>query len=436
MNHPEIQDLTALAYGLVEGPERAAMLSHLQECPSCHELYESYRNEQSLVREVIVRDARCGAAEARALQATLQALNDADAPSAPALPGPGRGRWLWVANAAAALVIGCALFFVLRPAEPEVLNVAEARRAPGTMLEGEPLVATETGWKAADAVPCDQWVRAGGSRPLRMTFSDGASAEFDGDTVFRVQLDAAKGQPVVCLLSGSGRVSSAQGGEGIVVCAGDSRFVPLPGARIEVTAEADADGAEQLWSWSSAAQVRARAVGGQVVFVPRQPGYRILPMQEGEALELEGGVLRMSGEHEQMARLVAGASRGNAEEAAEMRRRLEEAMAMTAELEDLHSQLLRQRDELQVRIEMRVLNPRGGDAEDECDNTPRFVHVVPGRLMFCVLQDDDGYTAVVSDVQQRKQMSYHAGTLKELRENLPENLREYLDGAPDEKRGE
>src|SRR5687767_4173085 len=78
MQHPFEHDITALAYDLVEGAERDTLLEHLASCDQCRALYDGYRDEQVTVRDAIVRDARSGAAEAKALETTLRFLDGAE----------------------------------------------------------------------------------------------------------------------------------------------------------------------------------------------------------------------------------------------------------------------------------------------------------------------------------------------------------------------
>ena len=63
MQHPEDHDITALAYDLIEGPEREALLGHLAECDRCRAVYDSYRDEQVAVREAIVHPSQEGVEE-------------------------------------------------------------------------------------------------------------------------------------------------------------------------------------------------------------------------------------------------------------------------------------------------------------------------------------------------------------------------------------
>ena len=124
--HPEPHDLTALAYGLVEAPERDARLEHLAACASCRDAYDGMREEQTAVREAVIRDARSGPAEARALERTLLMLEGATIPS-PKTGGILR-LFAWPMRVAALIVLAAGLLFLLKPEpEPSRIQVAEPR---------------------------------------------------------------------------------------------------------------------------------------------------------------------------------------------------------------------------------------------------------------------------------------------------------------------
>ena len=239
MQHPEAHDLTALAYGMIEGPEREQLLEHVSTCDACRELYDSFRTEQADVRDSIMRDARSGASEARALEATLGMLKAIDTPAP-------RGRllripmWFIAAEVAAVLAVAIALLFVLKPSDdPELVPVADAARAPANVDGGVVYVSDRKGdWLPADGVPLDEVVKAGDGQILRLTMADGSRAVLEPGSLFRVGYDTVNhGRPLVYLLSGDGEIDTADAPENVFVLAGETGFLAMPNARWLSTAQ-------------------------------------------------------------------------------------------------------------------------------------------------------------------------------------------------------
>ncbi|MCC7510989.1 MAG: FecR domain-containing protein [Planctomycetes bacterium] len=286
MQHPEPHDLTALAYDLVEGAERETLLKHLAECDQCRATYDSFRHEQTLVRDAIVRDARSGPAEARALERTLLMLGAQGEESAPA-----RGKllslplWLWAAQAAAMLLVAVGLFFILRPeAEPDVIPVADTNRA-AAVESGIALVSDNSGnWRQAEAVPFDAWTKAG--EELTIQLLDGSSAVLQADAIFNITYEADMKTPILNVLDGRGFISAA-GDAQLLVRTGDTRLHALPGAQVLVTSEGEADwssNAQSLRSWTLPRNAQAEVKHGDVLVVPGSRKFSSVALRNGESM--------------------------------------------------------------------------------------------------------------------------------------------------------
>jgi hypothetical protein len=276
MQHPEAHDLTALAYGMIEGPEREQLLAHLSTCDACRELYDSFRTEQADVRDSIMRDARSGASEARALEATLGMLKAIDTPAP-------RGRllripmWFIAAEVAAVLAVAVALLFVLKPSDdPELVPVADAARAPANVDGGVVYVSDRKGdWLPADGVPLDEIVKAGDGQILRLTMADGSRAVLEPGSLFRVGYDTINhGRPLVYLLSGDGEIDTADAPENVFVLAGETGFLAMPNARFALKLERE--------NTAMPARVMAQVMNGDVVAWPEHAGFTPVAMQHGE----------------------------------------------------------------------------------------------------------------------------------------------------------
>jgi len=283
MQHPFEHDITALAYDMVEGSERETLLAHLAECDACRALYDSYRDEQVAVREAIVRDARSGAAEAAALERTLRMLGGEQAAR------PARGRlfplWLIAGELAAMLVVGLGLFFILKPGDEtpdDVIRVSEADRAPAEVESGVAYLQDSTGeWREADAVPVDQWVRTG-PETFSIRLSTGSRAEMQPDSVFRISLESAEGEPVVYMLRGDGVIDTSGVAYDTLVRSGNTAFYAMPDAKLALNCESNAG---VLRSWSAADSVRAQVLDGDVVLWSDSEPVSHLPLKAGESVE-------------------------------------------------------------------------------------------------------------------------------------------------------
>ncbi|MEZ5991920.1 MAG: hypothetical protein R3E76_06170 [Planctomycetota bacterium] len=296
MQHPEDHDITALAYDLIEGAEREALLEHLSECDACRALYDNYRDEQSVVREAIVRDARSGAAEAKALENTLKMLGAIAPTEDTDIAENKRGRllhmpvWVIAGQVAALLAVAAGLFFIMKPAPVEApaddaITVAEIDRAPASVDEGVVYVRdTEGDWKQADAMPMDEWVMAGDSKVLTFTMANGSKAELQPNAVFRIARNGGNGDPIVYLLHGNGVIDTRNVAGEIEVQAGEANFLTMPGARVQLECLGEAD-RESPRSWSRATYVGAQVLDGEVGDVVVTSNQRGLPLQNGERVE-------------------------------------------------------------------------------------------------------------------------------------------------------
>lgn len=280
MQHPEPHDLTALAYDLLEGPEREQLLTHLSRCDTCRATYDSFREEQALVRDAIVRDARSGPAEARALERTLVMLGaQSETVAKPQAKLIALPAWVWAAQAAAIVVVALTLFFVFRPVEPEFLPVAENRRG-ADVRSGTALVVDNGVWKPAEAVPYDTWTKAGNE--LTIELPDGGQATLAADSVFSIALDATVNAPVLTVLAGRGEVHADA--KQLLVRTGDARIHMLPGGRLLITVEGDAGDAAALRSWSMPRDARTQVKQGDALVVPASRRYGSIALRDGESL--------------------------------------------------------------------------------------------------------------------------------------------------------
>ena len=283
MQHPEPHDITALAYGLIEGTERETLLTHVSECDACRAVYDSYREEQAGVRNSIMHDARSGAAEAKALESTLKMLGGFEE-AKPRGRLLGLPRWVLVAEVAAMLAVAVGLFFILKPDnEPEVVPIAEELRAPAKVDGGVVYVSDRQGeWKPADGVPEDEWVMAGSEGPLLLTMENGSQAKIEPSGVFRVGRDGVSRQLMVQILRGNGVIDTADMTENMFVRSGDAGFYAMPQARFSISSETD----DAKWrSWTQATRVHATVNSGDVVLWPEGRQYNKLPLQSGDKVE-------------------------------------------------------------------------------------------------------------------------------------------------------
>ncbi|MCF6228026.1 MAG: hypothetical protein L3J82_05055 [Planctomycetes bacterium] len=304
--HPELHDLTALAYDMIEGTERDKLLEHLAECNSCRDIFDSYRDEQALVRDVIVEDARSGPAEAAALQKTLSILAELDgeseAPKGKLIKFPA----LRVATEVAAVaVVAVGLFLFLKPSvetSPEtaletvadskirkIRKIAEEVKAPVEVNEGTVLVGNDSGeWQAASAIPADEWVMVGG-QALSFTQANGSRATASNGTVFRISVDETRsGEPMIYLLHGDIKIDASSP---VMLQAGNQgHFYALAGSEVSVSAVAK----ERNWASDSRLLRRMKAQrnfevvsqSGSVFYMPLNKANRSVVMHGGERLKV------------------------------------------------------------------------------------------------------------------------------------------------------
>ncbi|MHC4839698.1 MAG: anti-sigma factor family protein [Planctomycetota bacterium] len=298
--HPELHDLTALAYDMIEGSERGEMLEHLSECESCREYYDSYRDEQALVRDVVVEDARSGPAEASALQKTLTLLAELDGDeTAPEVEAAASGKLLrlpalWIAaEIAAVAIVAVGLFMFLKPdgadvsGTPEIKTIADEVKAPVEVRDGTVLVGNDSGeWEAASAIPADEWVMVG-DNALSFTQANGALATASSGAVFRISVDEIhSGEPIIYVLHGDVAVDALAP---VTLRAGDQGyFYAMPGSAMKISATA----AEHNWTNDSRYLRRAKALrsmevkseDGKVVFSPISKANRMVVFEGGESV--------------------------------------------------------------------------------------------------------------------------------------------------------
>jgi hypothetical protein len=292
--HPDPENLTALAYGLITGPEREELLEHLSECDDCRALYDSYREESRLVGRAVLTDAHNELANARALERTLLALESAaeDASEKPQGRVVRMPLWAKLSQVAALLVLCAGLLLVFsnrgEDGDTGVIPVAQERRAPASVQDGVVYVPDHEGdWKQAEAVPLDEWVKAGeGSLVLRLV--DGSEARLSGNAVFRVALDfPGEGGPVVQILHGDGHILGNE--SRVKVQTGNFTFHTLPGSELNISCVAEQEllqDARNLRTWTLPRGFNANVGVGDVVFSSNVRDMLVdWPMQLGESIE-------------------------------------------------------------------------------------------------------------------------------------------------------
>jgi len=440
MQHPEEHDITALAYDLVEGAERESLLTHLAECDACRAVYDTYRDEQASVREAIVRDARSGAAEAKALENTLRMLGALEAET----PTEKRGRllrlprWVLVAEVAAVLAVAVGLFFIIKPGDSgeDVLPIAEADRAPATVDQGVVYARNTDGeWKPAEALPMDEWVMAGDAKRLSFTLADGSKVQLEQGAVFRIALENGEaGKPVVYMLHGNGELDSA------VVRAGETGFYALPGARIRLECESGEVGPRNLRAWSSPRRVNAQVLDGDVVLKASRRGFGYVPLKNGEKVEWDADsfhVIEADGEELQIGVQVWYSKDGEPDDTVLLN---EEAMRkhferMRPRIEEFEKRMREHNGERMrdVRQEMQELELflRGMQFEIEQSGVHDVVLLVVDGSTLQVTTDGKSLSATVQE--KRSSVTYKATTPEDLRELLPARFREPFDGIQFER---
>jgi hypothetical protein len=418
MQHPETHDITALAYGLIEGPEREALLTHLSECDDCRAVYDSYREEQASVRDAIVRDARSGAAEASALESTLRMLGGLDSvkPRGRLLRLP---RWVLVAEVAAVLAVAVGLFFILRPdTEPEFVPIAEELRAPATVDGGVVYVSDRQGeWKPAEAVPEDEWVMAGGEHELALSLADGSRATIQPGGVFRIGRDA-DALLTVHILRGNGVIDSGDAGSKLFVRSGDAGFFAFPHARLSIVSEAAGD-ARVFRAWDMPGRVNAAVQSGNVVLWPESGGYGKLPLRIGDLVEWTPRDLKVTSSSGQTLPVHMDAEGG--------------ADAYTVAMRDIEPRLAefrRQLEALPFAGNRRMLELRRHflvplEASDGRDTTT--IVVTDGHSTRTVEVSTDGRTFRVAITDGDLRSSFEGSDLESLKPSVPGNIRKLLD---------
>lgn len=352
MQHPEPHDLTALAYDLVEGPEREQLLTHLAACDACRAIYDSFREEQALVRDAIVRDARSGPAEARALERTLVMLGaqgtEEAAPRARRIALP---LWAWAAQAAAMVVVALTLFFVLTPSEPDVLPVAENLRG-ADVRTGTALVADNGAWKQAEAVPYDVWTRAGDQ--LTIELPEGGHATLAPDSVFNIAMDATVNAPVLTVLAGNGEVHAAS--HQLLVRTGDARIHTMPGGQLVFMAQGDAGDAAALRSWSMPKDAQATVAQGYVLVVPGSRRYGSVALRGGESMRWTPDNFEARNAKGDVLDLAFTSQRfSNSEDVQHFERQIQELILRLDEVADKHDKLKSEQWFLQNKEQWRAL---------------------------------------------------------------------------------
>lgn len=437
MQHPEEHNITALAYDLIEGAERESLLTHMAECDACRAVYDAYRDEQASVREAIVRDARSGASEARALENTLRMLGAIETTA----PAEKRGRmiqlprWVLVAEVAAVLAVAVGLFFIIKPGESaeEVLPVAELDRAPAEVQQGVVYTRDTDGeWKPAEALPMDEWVMAGDSRQLSFTLADGSKVQLEQGSVFRIALENGQdGAPVVIMLHGKGELDSA------AVRAGETGFYALPGARIRLECDSGDATPRNLRAWSSPRRVNAQVLDGDVVLKASQRGFGYVPLKNGEKVEWDADkfhVIEADGGELQIGVQVWQARDGAPDEQFEaamrkhferVRPRLEDFEKRMREHEGDHPQRMRR---LHADMQELELFLRGMQIEIEIQQkVDDLVVIEVDGSTLRVTTDGKTISATV------RNGTYQAATPEALREMLPVKYQEHFDGVKFER---
>lgn len=427
--HPEPHDLTALAYDMIEGPQRDELLEHLAVCDACRATYDSYRDEQVIVRDAILRDARSGASEAAALERTLQAIAGSE-------PAPA-GRvyrlrwWLLAGEAAAVALIGVGLFFFMKPDSPDgtlpaaVVPIAEQRRAPATVSTGSFLVPEEGQWRPASALPMDSWVMAG-PEALSLALPDGSVADLDGNAVFRIVLDDFDGSLALTMLDGNGRLRAGQSLPATRIRAGEAGFQVLPGSAVQLVCES----ADESWranpdvllSWSRPSRVQGQVATGEVVLLPQGRNLRAVPMHQGEVVRWTPAGFEGGGENDVIRFMYAGSGEDM------------QAMVMIRErIDDMRTRL----GELGEKQEMyRVFLKRlEGEWSTQWDAGPQQVEVRIATPMTRRSIEADGMKLELSSTSRQhwakltrdgKTTEYTAYTEEDLLKQLPEEARKLL----------
>lgn len=445
--HPELHDLTALAYDMIEGTERNELLEHLAECNSCRDIFDSYRDEQALVRDVIVEDARSGPAEAAALQKTLSLLAELDGDAEEPESKASKGKLikfpaLRVATEVAAIaVVAVGLFLFLKPSvetSPEtafetvadskiikIRKIAEEVKAPVEVNEGTVLVGNDSGeWQAASAIPADEWVMVGG-QALSFTQANGSRATASNGAVFRISVDETRsGEPMIYLLHGDIKINASSP---VMLQAGNQgHFYALAGSEVSVSAVAK----EHNWASDSRLLRRMKAQrnfevvsqSGSVFYMPLNKANRSVFMHGGERLKVgQEGSFWYGGNEDNSSKIsieisLFGSELGLLEEDGQrMKLALKELeMLRNHELEFL-------KESLHADMKNLIIQLDGNSSHLE---SKKFIpqQTFGGKTM--AVRGSSGFTVIVTVNGQPKM--YRGKTKAEVLKQLPEDQRAFV----------
>lgn len=275
MNHPLPHDLTALAYGMVEAEERNKLLEHVHLCDDCRALYDSYLEEQALVRDSLFRDARSGPAEARALERTLHVLNGEPQPVL-----KDRWRifhmvtWQFVGKAAAIIVVALGLMVILLRPDPDApIQIASELQAQARVVSGSLMVPADGNWRPAADVPAQDWVMSSGAETLVLELPQGSQFTAEPGTVFRFVSGQGLELPSICVLHGTGEMRASEESFGVPLWSGEGEFLPLASCIVRYSAEFKGaetwrSNAYAVRAYERPSSVRLRLSSGRGVFLP------------------------------------------------------------------------------------------------------------------------------------------------------------------------
>jgi len=447
MNHPQLHDLTALAYNMVEGTEREQLLEHVNHCDACREVYDSYMEEQALVRDVLFRDARSGPAEARALEKTLLALAEADADTSR------RGRifriitWPVVAQVAAVLVLALGLMVFLKPpAKPdpnEVIAILPENQAPGRVVSGELMVPAQGQWQRADAMPANEWVMSTGQAPLTLAFPGGATASLDPQCVFRLSTDEGESQPVLYMLHGNGSYVAGDKPDVFCVRWRDGEFVPMAGAQIQFDARyAESSSwqpdAQAVRGWMAAKSMNVHVKDGKGIYLPVRGGMMPGVLVAGEGLDFgpDRARLMRDGKKDFELLIEIDVSAGTQSQFDLLRVRMADIKTGSQKVDE---QLRRRLEEAQRMANAFEFRPVGGKGQSvimrkvEVDNARKTAEVRKDGLHVIVEGEPEGLWSVTvfrdSGLPEPEFSSFQRRDINSLRKELPDDVRDMFDQA-------
>ncbi|MBZ0137091.1 MAG: hypothetical protein K8I27_12030 [Planctomycetes bacterium] len=437
MQHPEPHDLTALAYGLIEGTERESLLTHVSECDDCRAVYDSYRDEQAAVRDSIVRDARSGAAEAKALESTLKMLGTIEdaKPRGRLLRLP---RWVLVAEVAAMLAVAVGLFFILRPTnEPEIVPVADELRAPAEVSGGVVYVSDRQGeWKPAEALPEDEWVMAGQEGQLVLTLDNGSRAKIEPGCVFRLGRDGESSQPMLQFLRGNGEIDTSDMTANMFVRSGEAGFYAMPQARFTIASELP-EGVK-VRSWAQSSRVKASVNAGDVVLWPAMAKYNKLPLKGGDKVEWTREDFKVYTEGGKALPVRAFWNSSENPEAGEVYAFLLELEPRLEAFRKRIENLPKSGDPRATELRQTFLSGPGFDVDQDIQivvqpltgiNDSARIELKDGGVKRVIVVRTDGVTISVDVKGGAVRRSYESGSVEELKTGVPADILELLDGV-------